>query len=117
MKIIREHYEERLERICHIFEPAGWYQVGASVNGTAIAIDEDLLAWFYIAPGYEDREMGRRLLHWALDLLGAQAWAVVQARESVVRALVESTNTFILESYPDEAPGSTGISAYLVQTH
>ena len=121
MKIIRERNEERAERICHVLELGNPAQSDEALQGeaaadnVAIAIDEDLLSWLYIAPGYEARENVLDLLRWALELLGPKAWALIQAREGAAQRLLEGSDAEILESFPNGAPGPAGISAYLVQ--
>ena len=74
------------------------------------------LAWFYIAPGCADTESCRRLLTFARDLLGPNAWAVLQSGDAQCHALCRELGLRVVASYLNEADGSSSVSAHIVQT-
>lgn len=114
MIIRREYPDEELERICHVVE-----HTAADVNGVdqidLVAIDEDHLSWFYIAPGSELSALGRQLLTLACDLLGSGYWAVVQTHDLDPRALINRGCCHVVESYVDMADSSGSINVHIVQ--
>jgi hypothetical protein len=81
-----------------------------------IGIDENALAWFYIAPGYDQDEATQELIHSALELIGPQAWTVIQAAEQDSAALCEASGLRIVESYLNQAPEPLGVSVHLART-
>jgi hypothetical protein len=81
-----------------------------------VGIDENNLAWFYIAPEYQDREISQKLVRWALDLIGPEAWAVIQTNGSTDHALFTEAGLRIVESFENEADHAAGISVHIAQT-
>jgi hypothetical protein len=80
-----------------------------------IGIDEETLAWFYIAPGHEHDDTTQQLLKLALDLIGPECWTVVQVGDSAGEGFCAACGLRIVESYPNEAPEPRGISVHLAQ--
>ena len=109
-----EHADERPDRICHVV------QNGAGSDDDArqrelVAIDEDHLAWFYLAPGTELSAVSQKLLAVARDLLGPKCWAVLQVHELDPSALLDACRFRVLESYVDEAESTGSINVHIVQ--
>jgi hypothetical protein len=105
MRIICEHVDERPERLCHTLAipDRNPQQPEASV---LIGIDEELLAWLYIAPGCETDRTVESVLHLALDLIGSGSWAVIQASEAGTRMLVDAGRLEVLEPFgSSDEPG------------
>jgi hypothetical protein len=118
MRIIREHKEEDPGRICHITQGQN-SRIVAPQEDALIGIDEDFLAWLYIAPGYEESERGRGLLDLARQWLGPDAWAVVmmaQVHTEQDQNILEAMGLEVIESYENAAPASAGISVHLART-
>jgi len=115
MILIHEHQENNLERRSSISGHAPQDRNQAQ-NHRSIGIDESGLAWFYVAPGCGDSESCRRLLAFARDLLGPNAWAVLQAGDAQCHALCRELGLRIVESYENEATGPFGLSVHIVQT-
>jgi hypothetical protein len=118
MHIIREHEEENPARICHIYQG---HDIGnvASQRDALVGIDEDFLAWLYIAPGYEDSETSRRLLELARGLIGPDAWAVVSLGHGDAEQdadILTAMGLQVIESYENSAPAAGGISVHLTRT-
>lgn len=121
MMLICEHNEDSRERTYRMCEPAPSDWLAAQDRGVTgaqevVGIDESDLAWFYIAPGCEDRESCRRLLEMARTLLGPDAWAVMQISDEHTRALCRELGFHVVASYPNEADHPDGVSVHLVQT-
>jgi hypothetical protein len=115
MKIIRDYDNESPMRICHIVEnlPGN----GGDANaGAIVGIDEEYLAWFYIAPGEPLSRTSLTMLAFAQDLIGPGAWAVLQARDDTSRALVRDLALHVVESYRDATEDPSGVSVHIVQT-
>jgi hypothetical protein len=118
MHIIREHKEEDPGRICHITHLSG-LEVSVPQDDALVGIDEDFLAWLYIAPGYEESERGRQFLDLARQLLGSHAWAVVTiatAGPGEDEDVLETVGLEVVESYKNTAPASAGVSVHLART-
>jgi hypothetical protein len=115
MILIREHIDDSLERTGRVCEPARQGQ-GHAQNVGIIDIDESDLAWFYIAPGCGDTGSCRRLLTLARDLIGPNAWAVIQADDAGCQTLCRELGLRVVASYLNEADGSSGVSVHIVQT-
>jgi hypothetical protein len=81
-----------------------------------VGIDENNLAWFYIAPEYRDREISRQLVRLAIDLIGPKAWAVMQTSAGADHALFTETGLRIVESFENEADHAAGINVHVIQT-
>jgi len=79
-------------------------------------LDESALAWFYIAPGCEGSDWCRRLLKLAQELLGPEAWIVLQAADEQCEALCHELGLRVIESYLNEASSPLGVSLHLGQT-
>jgi hypothetical protein len=114
MKITREHAGEAPERICHTLELAA-SGPDEPAEDIVVAIDEDFLSWFYVAPGSPLSSMSQRLLAFARDLIGPGAWAVVQAQDDVDGSLFTDTGLCVLESYLDEAHHPLGVNVHVAQ--
>jgi hypothetical protein len=114
MHIIREHKEENPSRICYVYETQS-SEPTTPAEDALIAIDEDFLAWLYIAPGYEESERSRQLLDLARQLLGPQAWAVV-AIAGRDQDMLSTMGLQVIESYENTAPASREISMHLTRT-
>ncbi len=114
MKIIREHVGETPERICHTLElPANG--CGDKADDIVVAIDEDFLSWFYIAPGAPLSSTSLRLLELARSLIGPGAWAVVQVRDVDDPSWMADAGLCKIESYPNAAHHPTAVNVYVVQ--
>lgn len=114
MIIIREHEQESLDTICYVHnldEPL----VCDETRGTDIGVDERLLAWFYIAPGWERDETSRRLVRLAVRWLGPRAWAVILASARDSKALLEAEGLEVIARFDSEAPDPDTIIAHLVR--
>jgi hypothetical protein len=115
MILVREQQENNLKRRAGI--PGHRLQgQNHAQNVGIIDIDESGLSWFYIAPGCADTESCRRLLTFARDLLGPNAWAVLQAGDAQCHALCRELGLRIVESYENEADAPSGVSVHIVQT-
>ncbi|MGC9468054.1 MAG: hypothetical protein ACP5HS_05655 [Anaerolineae bacterium] len=115
MIIIREHEDESVDRICHIHQ--SMEQRGATLEEHRLyGIDEAFLAWIYVAPGYEGRESTQRLLALARSLIGANAWAVVQAAEAVNDALCREFGFRVVEIYRSDTVDPSGVSVRVTRT-
>jgi hypothetical protein len=115
MLLICEHDKGTLERTCHICEAAA----GSSdpvQERIPVGIDENELAWLYIAPGYENEMVSKELLAFARDLIGPNAWAVLQISEAAGQILCEELGLRIVASYVNQTDTRTGISVHLVKT-
>ncbi len=118
MYIIREHAEENPSRICHICTGQDVRNI-ASQSDALVGIDEEFLAWLYIAPGYEESEQSRQLLELARRLIGPDAWAVVSLGRGDAEQnedILTSMGLQVIESYENTAPASDGISVHLTRT-
>ncbi len=115
MMLIREHIGDNLERTGPVCVPARQGQCHTP-SDEFIHIDESDLAWFYVAPGCQDTESCRRLLTLARDLIGPNAWAVLQVGNAQCHALGRELGLRIVASYRNEADGSSGVSVHVVQT-
>ena len=118
MHIIREHKEEDPGRICHIAHLQN-PEVSVRQDDALVGIDEDFLAWLYIAPGYEESERGRQFLDLARQLLGAHACAVVtiaKAGAGEDEDVLETVGLEVVESYENKAPAPSGLSVHLART-
>lgn len=115
MLIIREHDGEEMDRICHVTRHTNT-GMPVPAEPELVGIDEDYLAWIYIAPGYEDAETSRKLLHLARTLIGPDTWAVVQAGSALNRELLEAMGLSIVESYENQASAPSGINVHLIRT-
>lgn len=114
MKIIREYDNENPLRICHILQNVPYH--GDTSNGeTVVGIDEEYLAWFYIAPGEPLSQSSRDALALARELLRPGAWAVVQGQDQESRSLLSSFGLQVVESYQNAADDPDGISVHIVQ--
>jgi ribosomal protein S18 acetylase RimI-like enzyme len=115
MILICEHSDEQLERLCYACE-SKTINDEDNTEKAMIGIDEQNLAWFYIAPEYRDREISQQLVRLALDLIGPEAWAVVQTSGGTDHALFTETGLRVVESFENEADGEGGINVHLTQT-
>lgn len=115
MILICEQDETTLERTCQICE-AELKASELSRERTSVGIDENDLAWFYIAPGYENKTMSRAVLAFARDLIGPNAWAVVQASDAESHRLCSDLGLHIVASYANQAEASSGITVHVVHT-
>ena len=115
MMLIRKHKEDTRKRAGRVCQP-GQHGQNYAQNDGIIGIDESTLAWFYIAPGCADTEFCRRLLTLARDLLGPNAWVVLQACDTQYQALCRELGLRVVESYPNDTPGSSGVSVHIVRT-
>jgi len=115
MILIRRQKEDTRERTSRICEPAQHGQNCAQDDGT-IGIDESRLAWFYVAPGCADTESCRRLLTLARDLLGPNAWAVLQVSDTEYQPLCGDLGLRVVESFRNDATGSSSVSVHIVRT-
>ena len=114
MKIIREYDNENPLRICHILQNVPYYG-DTSYAETVVGIDEEYLAWFYIAPGEPLSQSSRDALALARELLRPGAWAVVQAQVEGSRSLLSNFGLQVVESYENAADDPDGISVHIVQ--
>ncbi|MBN1247018.1 MAG: hypothetical protein JXC32_05130 [Anaerolineae bacterium] len=115
MILICERDAQTLERICEICDIAPGYTESAR-EMMPMGIDERNLAWFYVAPGYENETTSRQLLAFARDLIGPNAWAVVQASDAAGRRLCSELGLKIVASYANQAEEPSGISVHVVTT-
>ncbi|MCU0519584.1 MAG: hypothetical protein MUF84_02670 [Anaerolineae bacterium] len=109
-----EYADERPDRICHVVQRG----VGSGDDirqHEHVAIDEDHLSWFYVAPGTELSALSLRLLALARDLLGPGYWAVMQVHELGRGDLLGTCRCHVLESYVDGAESPVSISVHIVQ--
>jgi len=115
MRIKLEHTDERLDRICHIIEVTD----RAGRNGQSVrelvAIDEDRLSWFYIAPGSDLSPLAESLLVTACELLGTGYWAIVQAHAIDGGDLLRRCGWHIRESYVDSAGSPCSVDVHIVE--
>ena len=114
MKITKEHVGEAPERICHTLKLAE-HRCGNLADDVVVAIDEDFLSWFYIAPDAPLSSTSLRLLALARSLLGPGAWAVVQVREVDEPAWMAEVGLCSIESYRNEAHHPMGVNVHLAQ--
>ena len=115
MILICEHDEQTLERTCHICD-TDQRSTEQAREKMPVGIDETDLAWFYVAPGYENETMSRKLLTFARDLIGPNAWAVIQASEAGGLRLCSELGLKIVASYANQSETQTGISVHVVTT-
>lgn len=114
MRIIREHTGENPDRICHVVEMS---HASDRAQATILSgIDEDFLSWFYIAPGCEVNDTERQLLDLARQLIGADAWAIVQVSAIQNREVVERLGLKVVESYQNIAHDPSKLDVYLART-
>jgi hypothetical protein len=106
MRIIREHADERLERLCHTLALPDGDPLRPEA-GVVIGIDAEMLAWLYIAPGRENDRTVTSVLSLALDLIGSGGWAIIQASERATRSLVDAGKLEVVE--PFGSSGEPGI--------
>ncbi len=114
MRIVREHVGETPERICHVLE---FPEDGCSepAEELVIALDEDFLSWFYIAPGAPLTSMSRHLLTFARDLIGPGAWAVVQIHGHEERSLFTDMGLCVVESFVNQARHPLAVNVHVTQ--
>lgn len=114
MIITREYPDERLDRVCYVLEREA-EDVESANHIDIVAIDEDHLSWFYVAPGCELSALSRQLLTSACDLLGQRFWAVVQSHDPDPRDVIDRARLRVVESFVDAAESSGSINVYIVQ--
>jgi len=114
MKIIREHDNESPERICHVLKVAP-YSGDVAQEDVIVAIDEEYLAWFYVAPGEPLSQTSLEMLAFARELIGCGAWVVLQAHNDTSQPLLNGIGLRIVESYHDEGNDPESVSVHVVQ--
>ncbi len=115
MRIRLEHTDERLDRICHLIEETSRTDRNGQSVRELVAIDEDRLSWFYIAPGSELSPLAQSLLVSACELLGPGYWAVLQAHGVDAGVLLGKCRWHIRESYADSAESPFSIDVHIVE--
>ena len=64
-----------------------------------VGVDESLVSWLYVEPGYFGQGIDRELLQLGLELTGPQAWTVVPAGNLRVRQLYESEGFQVVHTF------------------
>jgi ribosomal protein S18 acetylase RimI-like enzyme len=116
VKLFREHNDESLHTICYIHQPDGDDVLPDSGSADFVGIDENYLAWLYVDPEYQNREISRRLLKLAVGLIGPGAWVVVSTDGRQAEALFKSQGLRFVETFESDAGSEPCIGVHLALT-
>jgi hypothetical protein len=115
MRIIREYENESPIRICHFLRVSPYQSEGLK-DDIVVGIDEEFLAWFYVAPSAELSQRSLEMLNLARELIGCGAWAVLQTQGDTDQELLSDIGLRVVESYEDESGDPRSVSVHVVQT-